>query len=138
MLGVAPYTRIVTAADLRFLDRSWVTSADAYLGWYRERLADAGDLVRPWTCDLDVFARVNHGRWIADCPNCHGGASTHPDWKLACCSECGCVMRHVVFPDAYQSIERALLCRSVRHTQNWVAPETLDDLLQENTHHGVS
>lgn len=137
MHGVAPYTRLMTAADLRFRDLALVTSAAAYLGWHRLHLAEAGAFVTPWACDLSVDARVNHGRWIADCPNCKGGAFTHPAWKLACCGECGCVMRHVQFPDDIQMIEILLLARSTRDVQNWFPSETLADLMRENSEHAV-
>lgn len=136
MHGVAPYIRISTAADLRFADRSPVTSAAAYLGWHRERLGDAG-VAQAWPCDLPVQARVNHGRWLTDCPNCKGGALTHPVWKVACCGECGCVMRIVEFPENVSAIEVVLLARSTRDVQNWVPGETVTDLLRENAEHGV-
>lgn len=137
MRGIAPYVRISTAADLRFSDKTGVASAAAYLGWHREKLADLGNVAEAWPCDLPVPARVNHGRWITDCPNCKGGAFTHPDWKLACCGECGCVMRRVEFPVAVAAIEVVLLARPTRDVQNWLPDETVADLLRENAEHGV-
>jgi hypothetical protein len=135
-MRVAPYVRISTAVDLRFSDKSRVTSAASYLGWHQERLAEA-ETVKAWACDLPVPARINHGRWLTDCPNCHGGALTHPEWKLACCGECGCIMRRVEFPEMVAAIETVLLARATRDVQNWVPPETVADLLRENAEHGV-
>lgn len=137
-MKVAPYVRLVTAADLRLHDGSKVTSAAAYLGWHRWHLIEAGAVVMEWPYDAPLAARVNHGRWIADCPNCAGGALTHPEWRLACCGECGCVMTHVVFPPDLDQIAALLLRRATRPLQNWAPPETVADLARENTAHGVA
>lgn len=138
MLGVAPFIRIATAGDiLRFADGTRVTTPAAYIAWHRAHMDDAGVLARDWRYGNAVAARVNHGRWIADCPNCAGGALTHPVWRLACCGACGCVMTKVTFPTDLAAIERALLRRPVRDAQNWSSDETAEDLERENVAHGV-
>jgi hypothetical protein len=136
--GVAPYVRLSSAADLRFADQTPVTSAAAYLGWHRGHLYAAGAVAQEWPLSSPVLARVNHGRWIADCPNCRCGPLTHPEWRLACCGECGCVMTNVVFPADLDQIVDLLLRRPTRPTQNWAPPETVADLARENAANGVT
>lgn len=82
-----------------------------------------------------IHAYVNHGRWIAECPDCHGA-------QLACrtdhrflCNECGNVAvdnkwRRVVWPLDAAEIEAALTGRP-RANQNWNPGETVEDLLVE-------
>lgn len=138
MLSVAPYIKIATAADvLKFEHGIPVSSKIAYLAWHRMHLVAVGALAREWRHEQPIAARINHGRWLADCPNCHGGALTHPEWKLACCGECGCVMTAIEFPVALRDIEVTLLKRPVRAVQNWMPGETVADLARENLAHGV-
>lgn len=134
---VAAYVRIETAEDLRFPDRSSVPTPAAFLGWHRHMLEERGAVARAWVCDLQVEARIEHGRWIACCPNCRTGSRTHPEWGLGCCGECGCIFRRVTFPPNVAEIERVLLRRPLRWTQNWLPGETLADLERENANHGL-
>lgn len=133
------FLKIATAEVLRFTDRTPVRSPADYLGWHRERLAEAGDVARAWSCALPVSARVNHGRWIVPCVNCRTAtALTHPAWRLACCGDCGCVLTNVLFTNDWSAIEGVLLERPDRATQNWLPAETLADLARENDAHGVA
>lgn len=67
--------------------------------------------------DDRVFARVERGRWIADCPNCNGAewvAEGVPFFCFSCGnSDIGGDGRTVVFPSNRREIEVALLERSV-------------------------
>jgi hypothetical protein len=132
------YRRIATAEILRCADGTRVTTPELYVAWLAGHLLEAGDLARPWPCDLEATASVEWGRWVVPCLNCtviH--PLTHPVWQIACCGECGIVLRRVVFPADVAGIERALLARPVRSTQNWVPTQTVDDLVAENLAHGV-
>ena len=133
-----PYIKIGTAAQARFADGSPVTTKAQFIGWHRERLAEAGDVARAWPCDLPVVAQVNHGRWIASCPNCQGPMPTHPEWGIGCCGDCGCIAGRVVFPAQVEAIETLLLQRPLRKTQNWLPSESVTDLMAENEAHGVT
>lgn len=72
-------------------------------------------------------ARVNHGRWIADCPRPHcanairlqpGQASFH------CSGEGGCqLVAQVEWPTDAEAIWGALQERPVPGTRNWYPPE---------------
>jgi hypothetical protein len=84
---------------------------------------------------------LNHGRWIAECPDCHGA-------QLACwtdhrflCNECGNVAvaglwRAIIWPDDREAIETVLDQRSPVN-QNWLPGETIEYLRAENAAHGV-
>lgn len=64
-----------------------------------------------------VAARVDFGRWIADCL-CGGAAYVEPDDPVFWCSSCGNDQHHgdlltVMFPANREEIERELLTRPV-------------------------
>ena len=97
--------------------------------------------------DVTVAARVNAGRWIADCPtpDCHGAEYVDPGALMFFCCEC----RNA--PTAHQpirvampadrlrgQIEKALLERPVPATRNWRTGETVAQLRAENKAHGVN
>ena len=67
-----------------------------------------------------ILARVDFGRWIADCPECGGAEYVDPQEAIFYCFNCGNRpnsghARPVVFPpeDERQEIERLLLARGV-------------------------
>ena len=80
---------------------------------------------------MTVLARVNYGRWIADCPDCAGAELVEPG-KLFSCRSCGAEPRRVVFPDERGEIEELLLARPMAENRNWEPGETLADLRREN------
>ena len=81
-----------------------------------------------------VTAYVNHGRWVIDC-DCGAGNSVHPDWKLACCLECGAIRTNIVFPAEIREIERTLASRKRQANRNWRPGETVATLKAENAAH---
>lgn len=94
-----------------------------------------------------AVARVDHGRWIADCPTegCGGAefVSISSSHGFFCC-ECrnaatGHVPIPVVLPDAKTrtQIDTYLSARPVPGTRNWSPRETVKDLQRENREHGV-
>jgi hypothetical protein len=123
------FLRLETAEALRVGDVH-VTTPELYLAWHLHMIRERG-LARVWTAGETLAARVNHGRWIADCPACGSGMWTHPDWRLACCGECGAVYTGVEFPGEIDQITTLLLLRP-RDRQNWFPHETARDLLAEN------
>ena len=65
-----------------------------------------------------VNARVDFGRWMADCPDCNGCEYVDPDDPFFFCLSCGNVMlegyaRRVVFPKNMAEIEKELVRRPV-------------------------
>ena len=76
-----------------------------------------------------VAAYVNHGRWVADCPNCAGGIACWAENPHGCCLDCFHVYR-VLFPDDRHEVEAALEARPVKN-RNWRPGETVDQLHTE-------
>lgn len=114
---------------------------------------------KPWngkTTTADpVKARIDYGRWIGDC-ECGGAEYVDPDEPIFYCQTCGNAAhngfaREVVFPDARDSIEKAVLERKVLHSkpvelglpdlrvqlvdgipQSWNPGETVKDLREQH------
>ena len=88
-----------------------------------------------------VGARVDHGRWIADCPTggCNGAAAAWVEMPRACCLDCGTIFP-VEFPDAAE-IESAEVVLAARpeEARNWLpAEETVADLRRDNIVRGFT
>lgn len=82
-----------------------------------------------------VLARINAGRWIADC-ECNGAEYVHPEQNTFFCSSCGNLqdggkLRLVEFPKDYKKIEVELLKRKILPKELLVS-ETLDDVIKQN------
>lgn len=85
-----------------------------------------------------ISAYVNHGRWIAECPDCKGAQLACRNDRRFLCNECGNVAvgnlwRTVIWPDNVAGIESMLESRP-RVNQNWEPGETgaqvgMDNLL---------
>jgi len=80
-------------------------------------------------------AYVNHGRWVANCPNCNGGIFGPPAHgshdQTGACLDCGWVYT-LDYPVQAQAIERLLLLRPKPDNRNWLPGETVADLAREN------
>ena len=91
--------------------------------------------------DAEPFlARVDHGRWIVDCP-CRAASMIWLEelvtWCAACANRhCGGQWQPVALPATARRIEEILLARPDAANRNWFPGETVDDLLAENAEHG--
>lgn len=85
---------------------------------------------------MSVAARVNHGRWIVDCPSCPNAHLLPAEGRAFVCAECGSGPHDVEIPHDRDDIDAALAVRNDVN-RNWSPGETVDDLLAENTEHGV-
>lgn len=85
----------------------------------------------------EVAARVNHGRWIVDCPT-EGcvGAELASEVRPFVCISCTAGPYVIVWPDERAEIE-ALLEPRPTEAQNWEPGETVEFLQAENDEHGV-
>jgi hypothetical protein len=99
----------------------------------------------PVTMDIhptqEVVARVNEGRWIADCPFCAGAQFTSPDDRRFLCADCGNEAidgkwMRVVWPAAPEVIEDVLIVRPTEN-RHWFPYESVADLARENAAHGL-
>lgn len=86
-----------------------------------------------WRAPGRITARVNHGRWVADCPYCRRAMAPSRVWQVGCCFACGARFEGdaVVFPPNADAIEQALLLR-LEQQRNWEPGKTLNEILKEN------
>lgn len=83
-----------------------------------------------------VAARVEHGRWLLDCPFCPSAGLGDPDDPRSYCPECrngpvGGKWLPAAYPADLPAIEDALLVRPPQN-RNWWPGESVADLLAEN------
>lgn len=100
-------------------------------GFVPPPLSDVALGVRP------AVARINHNRWIADCPDCASAVDVWRDGPyLMICPNClnavaGYLWRRVALPEDVAAIEDALMDRPIPATRNWEAGESVADLRAE-------
>ena len=91
-----------------------------------------------------IAARINYGRWIADCPYCTGAEMVDPNDPVFYCLNYNCDRPNgnaplpVQFPIGRVGLENALLRRPRMQNRNWFPYETLADLLAENAANGIN
>lgn len=126
------YQFLLGPEQLSFYAGRQVASQLEYLAWQVSMVTKRGG--EPWDSSESIRARVNHGRWIADCFWCRTAILTRPEWGVAYCGECGARyhLDQVEFPKQYKAIEKILLRRVRRDQQNWEYPQTVGDLASEN------
>ena len=95
----------------------------------------------PITDGEPLQPRINHGRWIVDCPFCPS-AELMNESGLFMCQSCwninnGRAYHNVAKPNNRIKVERALLKRPEQENRNWKPGETVAQLLAENIEHGV-
>lgn len=66
------------------------------------------------------FARINHNRWVADCP-CGSAQVASPADPRTACTECGYGWVEVVFPDDPAAVEASVEA-VLPHLRNWWHP----------------
>ena len=85
-------------------------------------------------------ARIEHARFIVDCPNCNSAEYAFED-KLFLCSQClntdiqGKV-RKVKMPIQRKQIEDILSKRAIKN-RHWFPSESVEDLEKENLKNGI-
>ena len=93
----------------------------------------------------EVLAYVNHGRWVAQCPDCRSALVCSREHPLFFCTNCGNASngrkwKAVIYPANRDEIESVLLDRIAAHpykavTRNWDAVESVADLRRQNQDH---
>lgn len=88
---------IITAKTIANRDR-----CKSVLDWIRKSAARYEIQVKDVVCKQPVIARIDHGRWIADC-ECQGAEYVDPDEPVFFCLSClnaahQGALRPVVFP----------------------------------------
>lgn len=79
-----------------------------------------------------IQARVNHGRWVVDCPECPSAQMGDPADPRFLCAECAAGWCKVVYPSAefIEQLEELFRIVPQQRNMNWVPGETLDELAQ--------
>ncbi|MGW6910245.1 hypothetical protein [Streptomyces sp. NPDC054940] len=68
-----------------------------------------------------IYAQINHGRWVADCPCGSAQVVTPADPRMAC-TECGFGWVQLVFPEDPEAAE-AEVAELLPHERNWWHPD---------------
>ena len=114
-------------------------SREDFRDYHRATLAkirQRGVRVVEHAIELPVAMRIEHGRWLTDCPS-GSGVIGDAEWSEARCFACGAVFLSPVFPECLPDVEAALLRRPRIEHRNWFPGETVSDLTAENVQHGV-
>lgn len=120
--------------DVAVEDLTVAQMNQAFLAFIRRTVANVTDARA-----TELTCYVNHGRWVADCPNCNAGIAAWPKNPLLYCAECATVYSSK-FPAA-QTIARATDALAARspHNRNWYPQRELTtDLEKENRDLGLS
>ncbi|MFM9596685.1 hypothetical protein ACKI1O_45855, partial [Streptomyces scabiei] len=97
-----------------------VAPAERVFRWYEERVQRR---VRPpdgYVIGQKTYARINHNRWVADCPCGSAQVVTPADPRMAC-TECGYGWIVLVFPEDVAAVE-ASVAADLPHLRNWWHP----------------
>lgn len=90
----------------------------------------------------ELYVRVDHGRWIVDCPvGCVGAEFGNPIDHWFWCTSCfnsgsGYKLLPVRWPENKDEIARLLVFRPLEN-QNWNPGESAAMLLADNIEHGI-
>lgn len=127
-----PYRFILGPEQLTLYPGRRVGSPADYLSWHTTVVTMRGG--DAWDSPTPTEAKINHGRWVAECVWCGTGMLTRPEWKVAYCGECGARYHNeqVEFPADFLDIEAALLVRVRRDQQNWDKRQDVEALRDEN------
>jgi hypothetical protein len=99
-----------------------VPPAERVVRWYEEQAQR--QLPRPTGTIVGVrlYAQINHGRWVADCPECGSAQIVTPADPRMYCVECLSGWFQIVFPADTAAAERSVEQQPVRE-QNWWHPD---------------
>ena len=129
---IAGVNRVVDTGDTYFREIEKLPISGA--GMARIKLAERASLAHNVYDGKPLDARIEHARWIVDCPNC-GNAEFAFEDKLFACSTCknsdiNGQIRKVKMPNERKKIEDILSKRKIinRHWTN----ETVEKLQSEN------
>lgn len=98
-----------------------VPIAERVLRWYEIRQQRRVAVPAGVLLGQQVFAQINHGRWVADCP-CGSAQIVSPADPRLACPECGTGWLTVVFPGDVDQAERDVDHLGVKE-RNWWNPD---------------
>jgi ribosomal protein L37AE/L43A len=137
---------VKSAEDFHHHDPRWgnTTAAERIVlaHWHMETNGFNVELPKMVTNKATVYARVDLGRWIVDCPWCKSAQHASREDHRFFCVECGNAAVNgawvpVHWPHEWAEIEAILSVRPDKSNQWWSPGETLASLQSENDNHGV-
>jgi len=136
---VAGSKRSVDSGETYFREVSGINKAGSKIA---KKYLDRARLSNiPKAVEAPLNARIDHARWIVDCPNCNSAEYAF-DNDLFWCSECNnsdvTRVRMVRIPQGprRELIEQLLSIRKIKN-RNWNSSESIQDLEEENKLDGV-
>lgn len=101
-----------------------VPAAERVFLWVSHRLQRSTTPPAGFVIGQLGFARINHNRWIADCP-CGSAQVVSPTDQRMACTECGLGWRTLTFPADPAAVE-ASLADLLPHQKHWWHDEDPD------------
>ncbi|MFF9898507.1 hypothetical protein [Streptomyces longispororuber] len=98
-----------------------VAPAERVFRWYEYRVQRRVTPPDEMLTGQQVYARINHSRWVVDCACGSAQVATPADPRTAC-TECGLGWIAVVFPDDPDAVE-ASLAELLPAERNWWHPD---------------
>ncbi|WP_172384807.1 hypothetical protein [Streptomyces sp. MNP-20] len=98
-----------------------VPPAERVFRWYEYRVQRRVTPPDGYVIGQRVWARINHNRWVADCP-CSSAQVVTPTDPRTACTECGLGWLEVVFPQDPAAAE-ASVAHLLPADRNWWHPE---------------
>lgn len=130
-----------TANDLTWTERKARAETVAQVAWTAPVPPEVAFAAKVGPSGTEIAAYVNHGRWIAECPDCANAQLACPDDQRFMCNNCanamnGGLWRRVIWPKNRAQLEAVLKLRPPEN-QHWTPGETVADLKAENKANGV-
>ncbi|CBG71864.1 hypothetical protein SCAB_48131 [Streptomyces scabiei 87.22] len=98
-----------------------VAPAERVFRWYEDRVQRRVRLPDGFVIGQKAYARINHNRWVADCPCGSAQVVTPADPRMAC-TECGYGWLALTFPEGVAAVE-ASVADELPHLRNWWHPD---------------
>jgi hypothetical protein len=103
---------------------SWqlVPPAERVLVWYEQKQQRRLPRRSGTVLGVTVYPQINHGRWVADCPECSSAQIVTPTDPRMFCVECLSGWFQLTFPTDAAAAERSVNDLPVRE-RNWWHPD---------------
>jgi hypothetical protein len=101
-----------------------VPPAELVFWWVSHRLQRTTAAPAGFVIGQVGYARINHNRWVSDCP-CGSAQVVSPTDQRMACTECGLGWRTLTFPEDPAAVEAGLE-HLLPHLKNWWHPDDPD------------
>lgn len=99
-----------------------VPPAERVIAWYEEKQQRRLPRRSGTVLGVSVYPQINHGRWVADCPECSSAQIVTPADPRMFCVECLSGWFVLAFPPDVPAAEESVADLPVRD-QNWWHPD---------------